>query len=94
MANRIYAGVIGLLIKIDMDETISAATGYSLNVKKPNGLLVVWTPTIGTDTEFYYVTVVGDLADAGSYIIQPRFTLGAWNGLGTPVKLRVSRPYL
>ena len=93
MVTRIYAGTVGLLIKIDMSETISEATDYSLNVKKPSGAFVMWTPTIGSPTEFYYVTVVGDL-DAGSYIIQPRLTLGAWSGLGTPVKLRVSRAYL
>ena len=94
MANKIYAGTVGLLIRIDMGETISAATDYSLKVKKPSGLFAVWTPTIGSPTEFYYVTEVGDLLDVGPYIIQPQLTLGAWSGLTSPVKLRVSREYL
>ena len=89
MADRIYAGAIGLLIKIDMGETISAATEYSLKVKKPSGAFVTWTPTIGSLTEFYYVTIAGDLGDAGPYIVQPQFTLGEWSGLGTPVKFSV-----
>lgn len=94
MADKIYAGTVGLLIKIDMGETITEATGYSLKVKKPSGAVATWALTIGSATEFYHVTASGELADVGPYIIQPQFTLGGWSGLGTPVKLRASREFL
>lgn len=89
MARRIHVGTIGLQIRVEMGETITAASAYSLAVKKPSGATATWTPTIGTSTKFYYSTIEGDLNEEGTYVLQPHLTLGSWTGHGTPVSFSV-----
>lgn len=86
---RIHVGTVGLQIRIDMGTDITAATGYALTVKKPDGTSAAWVPTIGASTKFYYTTISGDLDQDGAYILQPGFTLGAWTGHGSPVRFSV-----
>jgi hypothetical protein len=89
MPQRIYAGTVGLNINVDMKTTISAASAYSFEVKKPGGTTETWIPTIETSTKFRYITESGDIDEIGTYVIQPHLTLGAWTGHGLPVKFSV-----
>lgn len=88
---KIYTNDIGTVIEIDMQTDLTAASSYSLVVKKPNGDIVSWTPTIVDTRYFRYVTVSGDLSQSGTYAIQPRLTLGTWSGSGDTVKFSVRK---
>lgn len=95
---KVYVGDIGTQIKIDMQE---ALTGYSvviLKVKKPNGSLVQWYPTVvpnaeGIESVLGYITLSGDLNARGVYKIQPYIEFASWKGKGTPVYLEVFGEY-
>ena len=86
---KIFSNDKGLIITIDMQVDLTAASSYSLVVKKPNGDIVTWTPTIVNTNYFRYITITGDLDQSGDYSIQPRLTLGSWTGSGDPVKFYV-----
>lgn len=84
-----FVGDIGTEILINMQRDISTATNCSLTVKKPDGTIVTWTPTIYQVKYFRYITVLNDLDQDGVYQIQPQFTLGTWTGSGTICKIEV-----
>jgi hypothetical protein len=87
---RPYVEDIGTEIELDMDEDVSAATGITFEVLKPDQSEVTWTGiTISGTTKFKHVVVLGDFDKPGYYAIQPKFTLGAWTGRGRTVKIRV-----
>lgn len=83
MASEIHEGDIGtkLLITITDDGNIvdiSSASSLSIFIKKPNGTLLSRSGTLetdGTDGKMYYITVVGDLDQAGIYKLQGHVTL-------------------
>ncbi len=87
--STIYQGTVGLVIDIDLGETIAAATGISIKVKKPDGSEMTWTPTISGTQILRYTTIANDLATAGRYVLQPLLTLGGWTGYANPVSLTV-----
>jgi hypothetical protein len=90
MANKIFINTVGLTIEINMVNTIVGATSLALNIKKPNGTIVIWVPEIYDSTKLRYLTVAGDLDQAGNYNIQPSFVLGGWSGKGEVVSLSVA----
>jgi len=70
---KIYVGDIGTLF----------------NVKKPDGTMVTWTPSIFGTNYLRYYSVSGDLDSAGIWTIQPSLTLGTWTGSCNPVTFKV-----
>lgn len=78
MASEIHEDDVGtklLATIIDDGEVvdISSASSFTLLIKKPNGVLLAKPATLetnGTDGKIYYITVAGDLDEAGVYKIQ------------------------
>jgi hypothetical protein len=91
-SGKIYEGIIGLPISIDMVEVITGATGLKWYVQKGSGVVVEWIPSISGTTKLLYVSQAGDLV-VGDLIIQPYYTLGAWTGLCDPVTLKICAKY-
>lgn len=89
---RVFKGDVGTLIRIAMGENIAAATGEEMRVKKPNGTLVTWTPTLN-GTNLDYTVVEDDLDEAGAYRINPHMTIGSWVGYFNTVGFVVYEPY-
>lgn len=90
---RVYAGDIGTLIDVDLGEDITLATNISLSVKKPDGKVVTWSPSLQGTTALRYVLQAGDVDLAGIYFIQPKLTLGTWSGSATAIQLTVYPAY-
>ena len=86
----VHLGAVGVTITIDMGETISTSTSYSLRVRKPSGNIVTWTPSISGTTALAYDTTAGAINEAGTYYINPYLTLSGWTGYCDAVKLTVS----
>lgn len=81
----IFVGDIGTELLINMGENISSASSVSLSVRKPDGTVVTWTPTIQGTLYLRYLTQSGDLNLAGEYAISPLLTIGSWTGRGETV---------
>lgn len=86
---KVFRGDIGILIKVDMKEDVSTATGLNLEVQKPNGEIAKWTPTVNGDF-LEYTTLAGDLNVVGVYKISPILTTGTFSGRGKTVTLEVA----
>jgi len=92
---KIYVNDIGVVIEIDMGESLNAATNLKLEVRKPDNTKVVWTPTVYGEGFNYlrYITVANDLNLAGVWKIQPSLTLGSWSGLADTVSFEIFAKY-
>lgn len=81
-----YVGEVGTAVIVDCGQDISAATGVSLSVKKPDGTTASWSATIytldGDPNYLRHVTIASDFSMAGVYEIQAVLTLGSWTGRG------------
>ena len=93
MANKVFLNDVGTVLEIDMKENISTATGLKLEVQKPDGTVVEWTPTIYGTNYLRYTTVAGDLNKVGTYFINPKLTIGGWTGEGDTVQFTVYAPF-
>jgi len=80
-----FKDITGLTIYIETSKTITGATSIVLNVTKPSGTKVTWIGAVveGT-TQLKYLTIASDLDEDGWYLIYPSFTLGDWQGKGSP----------
>ena len=81
-------GDIGLLIRVDMKEDMSTATGLNFEVEKPDGEITRWTPTASGDF-LEYTTIAGDLNVVGTYRISPILTTGTFSGRAKLVTFEV-----
>jgi hypothetical protein len=92
---KIYVNDIGVVIEIDMGESLSTATNLKLEVRKPDNTEVEWTPTVyGTEFNFLrYTTVANDLDQAGVWKANPFLSLGGWTGLADTVTFEVYDKY-
>ena len=92
---KIYVNDIGVVIEIDMGESLNAATNLKLEVRKPDNTKVEWTPTVYGEGFNYlrYITVANDLNLAGVWKIQPSLTLGSWSGLADTVSFEIFAKY-
>jgi len=92
---KIYVNDIGVVIEIDMGESLSTATNLKLKVRKPDNTKVEWTPTVYGEGFNYlrYITVANDLDLAGVWKIQPSLTLGSWSGLADTVSFEIFAKY-
>jgi hypothetical protein len=68
---KIYAGAVGVEIILDTGQDITAAGTKEILFKKPvSGLTGAWTGTAYQTSKVKYVTIVGDLLEAGIYLFQ------------------------
>jgi len=81
-----YIGEVGLSIVVNCGQDISSYTDLKMEVKKPDGTLVEWSAiAYEYDSEtiyIRYITVAGDLDQAGEYTLQAYGKHGGWEGLG------------
>lgn len=86
---KIYVGDIGTLFNVNMGENVSGGSSLTFNVKKPDGTIITWTPTLYGTNYLRYSSVSGDLDSAGTWVIQPSLTLATWTGGCDPVTFKV-----
>jgi len=88
-----YMNEVGTQIIVDCGQDISAASTYKLSVRKPDGTVFTWNPTIVTiesnPNYLLYLTRVGDFDQIGVYSIQPYLVLPTWTGRGETVTFEV-----
>ena len=79
---RTYVGDTPL-IKADMGEVITGATGLKFYAKRPvTKDIVEWTPSISGTNYLQYQSVTDDIDEAGVWKVQPELTLGSFSGRG------------
>ncbi len=89
VGTKAVRGDVGVLIKINMLESMVGATGLKFDVEKPeSGTIDTWL--CGINGNFLeYTTTDGDLDEVGIYKISPVLTLGSFDGRGLGVRLTV-----
>jgi len=91
---KVYVGDVGTAIDIDVQEDISSATNLKFNVKKGDGTIVQWTPTLlGDNRTLRYFTLAGDINVPWIYKIQVGLTIGSWSGKCDTVEFQVYSLY-
>jgi hypothetical protein len=92
--DKFYIDVVGLKLRVDCGRDITGATNTKLLVKKPDGTHIEFTPASIVDTDYLeYVTVTGDLDQAGIYRLQSSLTLAGLTGLGETCEFMVFNAY-
>lgn len=91
---KVYVGDVGTQVRVDMQEDLTGYSVVKLYVRKPNGSLAEWIPTVvpnaaGLNSVLGYISLPGDLNVRGLYKIQPYVEFASWKGRGTPVYLEV-----
>ena len=81
-------GSVGVLIKVNLLESMVGATGLSFDVEKPSGANDTWLCSENGNF-LEYTTTDGDLDEVGIYKISPVLTLGSFDGRGLGVRLTV-----
>jgi len=69
-SSLIFKNDIDIPIIIDTKEDLTTATKISIKVRKPDGTDFEWIGTLYQTTKIKYMTVDGDLDQAGTYKIQ------------------------
>jgi hypothetical protein len=96
----VHVGDVGTVFRLevrDQDDAIvdvSGATTMNITFKKPSGTTAVKTAvhaTDGTDGLIQYITVSGDIDEAGVWQYQGFIDLPAWEGHTLPVAFPVRR---
>jgi len=94
MKKKIYEGDIGVEIRLDTGQSLTDATVMKIKVQKPDGTETEWTAAQYSSTTIYYVTVSGDLADSGDYILQSYVEWGENSKhTGESVILKIYEPF-
>ena len=88
-----YVNEVGTPVVVDCGSAITGATSLALKVKKPDGTLVSWTPTIYETNYLKYIVQSGDFNLSGTYYLQASLTLGGWSGLGETASFQISAVY-
>jgi hypothetical protein len=91
VSDKVYVGDVGTAIEIDVQEDISTATNIVFNVRKGDGSVAIWTPTLLPDSQtLRYITKADDINVPLDYKIQVSLMLGTWVGRCETVSFRVS----
>lgn len=89
LADKIYIDEVGKPIKIDCGESLATATAQEIAVLKPDGTETTWTASV-VDTNFLqHDSEVGELDQAGNYLLMANVTLGGELKKGNTTILRV-----
>lgn len=93
MSNKIYVGDVGLAILANCGVSTTGAEDIVMEVTKPDGTITTWSAEVtsvgGIQNYLVHYTEAGDLDQAGTYKMQPKFKLSSWNGLGETGKFKV-----
>ena len=94
----IYTGTVGMPIRLTLFDRGTVhdprtATVRQITIAKPSGAKLVRTASVGTDSQgrscLEYVTVDGDLDQAGTYTLSAYIEDAAGKWPSSPVKQRV-----
>lgn len=91
-AGTIQLGDVGTAIRISLAGSmdLSTAVAQTIRYRKPSGDTGEWTATVVGDT-VEYITVAGDIDEAGVWYIQAYVDLTTWQGTSKAVSLRVEQ---
>lgn len=80
--NKVYVGDTGTAIIVDSGVDISAATAMSIEVRKPDGVIVSLPANASGLTALRFDTLPDTLDVPGAWRVQPKVTLpsGTWRG--------------
>jgi hypothetical protein len=91
---KIYAGAVGVELRLDTGQNLAEATCLKILVKRPDGTETEWLAQQYNSTTIYYVTVSGDLAASGDYVLQSYVEWGdSSKHLGESVVLKAYAKY-
>ena len=93
MSAKSYVGDVGTEILVDCGSVITGATELKLEIKKPDGTMVEWVPTIYQTNFLKYTILAGDFDLAGTYLLQSSLTINGWTGLGETAWFVVYDPF-
>jgi hypothetical protein len=93
MADKVYQGDVGTIVRIDCNDTISTATNTFIMAKKPDGTLKAWTATIHGTEYLTYTLTAQDTDIVGIIYVQPKLTLSGWTGRGKTCVLPIHAHY-
>lgn len=93
MADKYYNGSVGTDIIVDVGENITGGTNLKLKVKKPDGSLVEWIPTVYNSNYLKYTITTDDWNQSGVYKLHSYLTIGSWTGHGDMVEFTVTSNY-
>lgn len=81
-------------IECDFGRDVSTASVRSFEALKPDGTTTSWAAAANGATGIKYaVPDTSTLNKAGSWVIQPKLTIGGKTYSGTPFTLEVRRPF-
>jgi hypothetical protein len=82
MADKMYVGDIGTIIRVDTEADLTNSTTRQIKVKKPDGTTADWTATLYDTTKIQYTIQSGDFDQAGNYQAHAYVILpsGTWRG--------------
>lgn len=80
--SKIYVGDIGTEFIIDTGSDLSTATITNILVEKPDKTITTWSGVVDGLTSIKYLTVDGDMDQAGKYKCQVIVSLPGWSGSG------------
>ena len=82
MSTKAYINDEGTAFFLDVETTITDATGLSIAVKKPLGSETIWTGVIEGTTEIKHIIEAGDFDEDGKYLFNALLTTasGSWTG--------------
>ncbi len=87
---KIYAGAVGVEIRLDTGQNLAGATSMKIKVQKPDGTDAEWIATQYDPMKICYVTRDGDLGDSGEYVLQSYVEWGESSKyLGESIVLRI-----
>lgn len=90
---KLYLGDYGHVFYIYTGADLSTALETSLRIKKPDGTLVNWTPTLHTfGITYNYLTYTiynGDLDQVGLWELQTYAKFNGWIGRGNTIDFQI-----
>ena len=80
--SKVYTGDTGTVIVLDCGQDISAATGRTIEVRKPSGATASWSAVAEGTTGIKFTTMADSLDQSGDWRLQARVVTlsGAWRG--------------
>ena len=67
--SNLYVGDFGMTFYVETSISLAAAVVTEIQVKKPNGINVIWPATV-VGTQMVYTIQLGDLDQSGKYVMQ------------------------
>ena len=92
MADKVFVGDVGTAIILDCGEDVSGGSNPRIAYQKPSyesGASGEWVAEVYQSNYLKYVTVDGDLDEAGDYRVQAKLTLSGWTGRGETALFKV-----